>query len=138
MMIDGKELRITPGSMAEAMALLRAITSAVTKSGIDLGGMDVSQKISEMEISEDSFGNILRNILDVATDRNVENCLFACAARAALGTEKINMDFFEKIENRKHYYPIMFEIARVNLSPFFENLGSMLPDITEKIKSYQK
>lgn len=44
------------------------------------------------------------------------------ARKSLIGDQKVNMDFFEKEENRKHYFPAMIEIARVNLAPFFINL----------------
>lgn len=144
--INGRKLNITPGSMAEAMGLLRAAVSVFRRNGINIG-MPMTKgfiDIENIDLPENTVESVLKNIADFATDAEVERCLFDCASRVVLesgdgkNTEKIDRDFFEKVDNRKYYYPLMLEIARVNLSPFFENLGSMFSGIKENLKNYLK
>lgn len=147
MTINGRKLNVGYGSMSEAMALLRAAVSVFRRNGvkINLSGMNGDPvDLENIDLPENTIESVLKNIADFATDAEVERCLFDCAGRTVLesgdgkNAENINRDFFESVENRKHYYPIMLEIARVNLSPFFENLGSMFSEVKEKLSNYLK
>lgn len=119
MQINGEELRITPASFAEAVALQRAVGAAIKGSNISLPE-DANIGDASINISE-----IMDLVISVGISPEVEEAVFVCAKRALLGTKKIDREFFETVENREHYYPIMLEVARVNLSPFFKNLASM-------------
>lgn len=136
MLIGEKELIITPSSFAEVMALKSAIAKAVKENGIkiDLSSIDISSdKISDMEVGE--IGWVLEPILTLATDSNVRKHLFKCCERAMIGKDKINQDFFEELENRKYYYPIMMEVMKVNIAPFFgfaSSVFSKLKGMTDK------
>jgi hypothetical protein len=130
MNIDGKELKITPSSFDEAMDLKDAIESAVKEGKISIAG-----NFLEKDISENDFSDILNAILAVDCSKEIRKCLFICAGRAVLGTEKITKEFFEDIENRKYYYQIMIEVLKVNLSPFFAKIFSEFSGIKGKIKN---
>ena len=125
MQLNGMELKITPASFSDAMALQKAIGRALkgtkftmptmvkdAKGDIDLGKSDI-----------DLVG-VIDLVLGVAVSDEVQACLFACSARALLGQDKIDADFFEKVEHRELYYPIMVEIIKVNVGPFFKGLAS--------------
>ena len=131
MNIDGKELRITPPSFDDAMDLKDAIEIAIKS-----GKLDLKFDINDIkDISDNDFGEIAKLILSVDSSKEIRNCLFKCASRAVLGTDKIDREFFESIENRKHYYKIMIEVIKVSLSPFFESLFSSFSGIKEKINN---
>ena len=127
-------LNITQSSFSEAMALQRAVASAINKTKIQLNA-DI---IDGAEIDADSLDSIIKMILNVGISKEIEDCLFVCSERVTYKNEKVNRDFFEKIENRALYYPIMFEVAKENLSPFFANLGSVLSDITKNLPGNRK
>lgn len=120
MNINGKELLVTPGSWSEAMALQKAIGRALKGTKLDLPGDSLT------ELSPDSFGDILGAVLSVATSDEVEAALFVCAERSTYGADriKVDRDFFETVENRELYYPIMVEIIKANVGPFFKGLAS--------------
>ena len=134
--IDGKELIVTPASFAEVMALKEVIAKALKENGIkiDLSSIDISsEKISDMEVGE--VGWMLEPILTIITDSAIRQHLFKCAERALFGKDKINADFFEDPENRKYYYPIMMEVIKINISPFFglaSSVFSKLKPLTDK------
>lgn len=140
-MIDGKELIITPASFLEAMALKEAIASALKKSGtkFDLSSIDI-KNIDLDNIENTNVGDIgwiFEHILTLGTDSSIRNILFKCAERAVFGKdkEKVNTNFFDNVENRKYYYPIMMEVLKVNISPFFglkNSLFQKLEGLTEK------
>lgn len=135
-MINGIELVVTPASFGEVMALKSAIVRALKENGvkIDLSSIDLSEKnLEKMELGE--VGWILEPILTLATDDDVRKLLFKCCERVLFGKDKVDIDFFEKPENRKYYYPIMMEVLKVNIAPFFglaSSLFSKLGDLKDK------
>lgn len=133
MTIDGKELRITPTSFDEAMDLKDAIEIAIKG-----GQLNISTDILEKDLSESDFGNILKTVLSVDCSKEIRACLFKCAERAVLGTDKITRDWFEDVNNRQYYYQIMFEVMRVNLSPFFAKIFSLFSGTEGKIGNILK
>lgn len=133
MTIDGKELRITLASFDDAMDLKDAIEIAVKG-----GELNISTDVLEKDLSESDFGNILKAVLSVDCSKEIRACLFKCAERAVLGTDKINKEFFENVEHRKYYYQIMFEVMKVNLSPFFAKVFSLFSGVEGKIGNILK
>lgn len=134
MQINGKELMITPASFSEAMALQKAIGRALRGTKLELPENMTAQ------IDPSTFGDIIGAVLGVATSDDVEAALFACSSRALYGPTKepVNRDFFEKVENRELYYPIMIEIIKVNVGPFFKSLISKYADLIPKKESSPK
>ncbi len=140
--IAGIELNVTPASFNEVMALKETIVKKLEENGIkiDLSSVDISSdKLSDMEVGE--IGWIVEPVLKLATDSEIRKHLFKCAERAMFGKNKIDADLFEKVENRRYYYPIMMEVLKVNISPFFglaSSVFSSLPGLTDlfqKLKS---
>ena len=127
MQIGGKELLVTPGTYQEARALQKAIGRALKGMRIDLPG-----SVKE-DLKAEGLSDIINALLSVAVDDEVENCLFACAARAVIGGEKITTEYFEKLDNRANFYPIMYEIIMVNVGPFFSGIASQFGDIAGKL-----
>ena len=145
MKVNGHELSITPASFAEAMALKKAVADAVRSNGLDLdlSGVNINgEDPMSSEVDGKTVGNLLENILALATSPVVTDQLFICAARAVLeiGKEKhkIDRDFFEDVDHRELYYPIMLEVLKVNLGPFFKNLGSLFGGISQMISGSPK
>lgn len=138
MNIDGKELIITTASFGEVMALKAAIVKALKENGIkvDLSGISFSEEdILKTEVGD--IGWILEPILTISTDPVIRGLLFKCCERAVFGPEKGKIDtaFFETPENRKYYYPIMTEVIKINILPFFgfaSSLFSKLQSLTDK------
>jgi len=125
MQINGRELRITPSSFDDAMALQKAIGRALKGTRLELPDTVTTQ------LTESAMGDIIGAVLGVATSDDVEACLFKCSEKALLGSDKIDKNFFEKVENREHYYPIMVEIIKANVGPFFKALGSRFEGLTD-------
>jgi len=139
MLIEGKELNITPAGFADVFALKRALAVALKRGGIrfDLTGIKIDTD-NPMATELGDVGFFIDAILEVSTDPDVQKCIFKCCERALFGQDKINIDFFEVPENREYYYPIMIEIIKVNLTPFFARLSSLFSSLPEMIKSIQK
>ncbi len=127
MKINDKELKITEGSFAEANALQKAMGRALKGNNIELPE-NMSKDLSDVEIA-----GMIDAALSVAISDDVENCIFECAKRCLIGTEKVTRDYFENVEHRKDYYPIMFAIAKANLEPFIGGLLSQFGGLGAKL-----
>ena len=138
MNIAGKELKITPASFDEAMDLKDAIEIAIREGKISLSGELLEGDVFKKELASEDLTGVLNAILSIDSSKAIRNCLFICAERAVLGTDKINRDFFDDVNNRQYYYPIMFEVLRVNLTPFFAKVFSSFTGIGEKIENFLK
>ena len=139
MLIEGKELTITPAGFADVFALKRALALALKRGGIkfDLTGLKIDTE-NPMNSDIGDIGFILDAVLEVSTDPDVQKWLFKCAERALYGEDKVNQDYFEEPENRQYYYPIMIEVIKINLSPFFKKLSSLFAPLSGMIKNIQK
>lgn len=127
MKIEGKELKITPASFEEARRLAKAVERAVKGNKIDLPS-DIDE-----ELSPEMLGGLIDAILSVDLSDEVEEALFECAKRASLGDEeRITKDFFEPVERRKHFYPVMWEVLQANLAPFFGEAFTKLQGLAPK------
>jgi hypothetical protein len=123
MEFEKSKLKITPSSFKTAKELERSIGVALNQNRISLN-LDGDIDLIESSISGENIGELLRSVLNIAVSREVEENLFKCCERAIYDNEKINIEFFEKVENRSLYYPIMIEIIKVNVYPFIESLFS--------------
>lgn len=135
MKFEKSKLRITPASFHDANELRRAIGEAIQKGGISLGKEIDFDNILQTELTPDLLQGIIAPILSTVNSREVEAAIFKCAEKAIYGNDKIDLDFFEKVENRPLYFQIMFEVAKENLSPFFGGLSSGLNTVRGKIWS---
>lgn len=126
MQIGGRELKITPASFTDARAFKDAIGRALKGTRLDISHLP--KKIKD-EIPDSFITEIIDAAISVGVSDEVDAAFFKCATRTALGTDKIDLDFFEKPENREFYYPIMIEVAKVNVLPFFKGLGSLFMDL---------
>lgn len=127
--LDGKELIVGPASFADAMALNEIIAKALRKNGtkFDLSSVDL-KNLDLDNIENTKIGDIgwaIEHVLTIGTDSSIRNQLFKCAERAMFDKEKVDVDFFEKTENRKYYYPIMTEVIKINISPFLGLVSSV-------------
>ncbi len=133
--LNGIELDLFEGSFEDVLALQKALSDALREKGVNFSfsGLKVSEELLQTDLSSDNIGGIADMVLSVATDKAVRNALFALGARCRVVKDgrdaNVTPAFFEVPENRKHYFPVMVEIAKVNLLPFFEglDLGSLIP-----------
>lgn len=126
--MDG--LRITPASFADAMTLQKAMMKAIKGSNVELPGS------TKDDISLSGFIDALASTI---SSDEVESALFKCAEKAIYNDQKITRDFFEPVENRELYYPIMLEVVKENIGPFTKKIVSLFSgQIAETIKKHQK
>lgn len=122
MQINGVELMGSPASFGDVMGLKKALADALKGTSVSLDNLSPGADV----------GGVLDAILSVSTDEKVRECLFACSKRFVYGKDKlkINEEFFQDVKHWELYYPIMVEVVKVNLSPFFKglNFGSLIPE----------
>lgn len=137
--IDGTELRITPAGFADVMALKKAISDALRAAGVrlDLSGFSIDTD-DPLKSDLGDVGSIVEMLMSVATDPKVQNCLFKCCERVLYGEDKIDIDFFDDPGNRVYYYPIMIEVIKINLSPFFSRINSLFTNLPNLTDLFQK
>lgn len=139
MKFDKSKLRITVGSFREAKALERALERALANSSMNIGVKEINKKdLTKSEFSEGTMGEMIKSALHLLISEEVEEKLFTCAKRTAYGEDKVTEDFFEPVERRELYYPIMIEITRANVLPFMKSLFSQFEGLFEKIDSILK
>lgn len=102
---SGREAKINEASFAEAMRLKNAVYSAIA------GKVDFSLD-----------GSLLKMLLLIDSDVNVQDALFACMQRCMIGNEKVTRDSFEG--NFSDYTAMLQALIEVNLLPFLESLLS--------------
>ena len=140
--LDGKKLIVQQSSFLNAMALKRVIGKALRNDGItlDLESIEINDKdLSKSKIGKDTLGSLIENIIAISTDEEVMKALLQCCEKVVLfGPDKeiVDIIFFE--EHREYYYPIMIEVLRVNLTPFFGKISSMLPGLGDLMQKFQK
>jgi len=140
--LDGKELIVQPSSFKNGMNLKRVISKALRADGITFDLKDITinnDDLMKSDIGKDTLGSLIENLLAVITDEKIEDVLFKCCDTVVLlDKELVNIAFFEKVENRQYYYPVMVEVLKVNLSPFFGKISSMFPGVEELMQKFQK
>lgn len=139
MKFDKNKLEITPAPFADALELKRSIGEALNKKKLEISGLNVDlDKLVETEVTGDLLGSLLQPVLSLVNSREVERDLMLCAKRALYDKNKIDADFFEPVETRELYFPIMLEIAKVNIGPFFAGLFSGLKEAKKKAAGFLK
>jgi len=125
--LNGKRFLINPAGFEDAMELQEAVAEALKGSKLDLKGITSADagNLLETDISELSgpLETVIGMALSVITSKRVKTALFKCCEKVLLGDDKVNRDFFENVDNRELYYPIMMEVVKVNLGPFFKRIG---------------
>jgi len=145
---SGAKLHVSPSSFAQAKALQDALLAELRGKG--LGALDVAaiQKAIGVGVAkragdeapdgvEDAGLNMLVDrFLAVASSREVEAALFACAEKAVYkpggsldGAVQVTQRLFDdpKLRDaaRRDFYAICHRVAEVNIRPFVEALFSM-------------
>jgi hypothetical protein len=139
MKIGGKELRITLANFQTGIDLQRAFGQSLIEGKLNLEGISLNKEdVLKTDISGNSLSSIISTLISIGISEKFESCIFECAKSCLWGNDKVDRDLFEKVENREFYYPIMIEIAIVNLSPFAKGLLSMFTGAKEKFTNILK
>lgn len=147
MTLDGHEVIVTPSTFQNAIDLKRAIANALRENGMHLGLDALTVNADDplkSDVPSETIDNLIENVLSVSTSPEVHAALFKCCETVVFGKDRLKVDqgFFDDpdhgVERRGYFYPIMMEVIKVNLSPFFRNLGSMFSVFQKMIENIQK
>ncbi len=134
MKVLDRELIIKEGSLEEAFNLKDAIFEALQgKANVKFTDDDFAN-IFNSELSGENIGAIADMLMSVISNHKVRESLFTLCNKCFIGegSEKtvITKDFFEPVENRGYFYPVMLEVSKANIFPFFRglNLKSLVQD----------
>ena len=112
MTFDKSKLVVTPGSYREATNLKNALGLAINKSSLSIDVDLDKENIMNSDIGPETIGSIIKTILNLGISEEVERALFDCSKRATYNKEKVDEAFFEEIENRELFYPIMQRLSQ--------------------------
>ena len=142
MELNGKRFICQPAGFEAAMELQEAVAEALKGNKLDLGGLtgEKASNLLETDIGELSgpLETIIGMVLSVITSKRVKAALFVCCEKVLVGDDKVNKDFFELVDNRELYYPIMTEVVKVNLGPFFKRVASLFGGHGSLISAFLK
>lgn len=129
--IGGKELVIKPASFASAMKLKYQIGKVLDIKDIDISSVEIDpENPLQSNVGSKTIGSLIENIITVATDPKIMDCLFECCGKGVLlDKDLVNKEFFENPDNREYYYPVMIEVLKVNITPFFGKVSSMFSGV---------
>lgn len=122
----------------DALALHDVVLKEIKEAGvnINLEDIDLSAGLSSSSINIDT---LLKPILGVASSSGIREAAFKCLESSLYNGEKITRATFDNEKAIEHYYSILIECVKVNLTPFFKKLASQLGKLDlEKIISSQK
>lgn len=113
---SGAELQIQLGSFALGTRLLKTVAKTLAEVEIDFELSDLKD-IGSKDI------NTLKNVLlALIASESVERDTMECAKKCLYNKERIVTDTFEPETARADYLPVMVEVIKANLRPFFSGL----------------
>jgi len=138
--INNKELIVQPSSFTNTMQLKYHIGKALNIKELNLSGIDInSEDPLKSNVGSETIGSMIENAISVATDPKVMKSLFKCCEKVVMYDKNlVDESFFDKIENRELYYPIMIEVIKVNIAPFFGKISSMFQGAEGLMANFQK
>ncbi|MBO5927384.1 MAG: hypothetical protein J6Q32_00840 [Clostridia bacterium] len=119
---SGKKLEIDIAPIETGLALYRAILIECKGAGLDLTVAEDDTILSLLLKNKEACLNVL-------SSENVLEAIKDCCAKVVYDKQRFTMDVFNKIENRKDFFPTMMLVAIENIRPFFEEPHIILDNI---------
>lgn len=114
---NGALLTVSLAPFADANRLLKAIARELAQVNFDLGDLDLKE-ISGKDI------NVLKNaVFQLIQSDLVEAAVLKCAEKCLYNNQRITADTFKEESDRQAYLPVVWEVMKANLSPFFAGLN---------------
>jgi hypothetical protein len=126
----GISVKIGICPFSDAGKLKTVIVRELKNSNIDFGSLikEFESKIGQdiSSLSKESFNTIAQTILSTAGSSEIERSIFPCLTRSTYDDKKILPDTFDDLDARAEYFKIISLCIKLNVFPFFMNLGSLL------------
>ncbi|PHS61066.1 MAG: hypothetical protein COB09_19145 [Thalassobium sp.] len=123
---SGEKIIIEHGDFEDVMDLKDAIEREIAKHDIKIDSLDFDTADFDLSV-------IPKIMLSIDSSKEIRDLIFKCLVRSTRGGDKIMKCTFEEIEARGDWYQISTECVKVNLSPFFKPLLSLLKPIMDKV-----
>ena len=119
---SGKKLELDIAPIETGLALYRSILIECKNANLDLNVADDDTILKLLIKNKEACLNVLSSeaVLEAVKD---------CCAKVVYDKQRFTMDVFEKIENRKDFFPVMMIVAMENIRPFFEEPHIILDSI---------
>lgn len=133
---SGADVEIQMASFDVCNRLLKAVMKEIEGVPVSLGlkgaGIDASK------MTDEALNTIKSVVARLISSDKIEPVLWECMSTVLYNGTRVTKDTFEPEGARADYLPLAKEVLVHNLGPFFKNLGSMLPFLTEKASGDQK
>jgi hypothetical protein len=119
---SGATLEITLAPFKEGRALYQAIAEEA--------------KGVKLDMQADIDGNLIKDLFCTGiASKKIEISLADCLKRCTYKGLKVTDDLFEPEDSRQDYLPMLYEVAKENVSPFMKSLYAQFGDMFQKVKS---
>lgn len=110
---SGKKLELDIAPIETGLALYRSILIECKNADLDLTIAEEDTILSVLLKNKEACLNVFSSelVLEAVKD---------CCTKVVYDKQRFSMDVFEKIENRKDFFPTMLIVAIENIRPFFE------------------
>jgi len=113
---SGAMLELKAASFSAGMKLFKTIAAELKGVDIELGGLDLKE-VGAKDIN--SLKNVIFQLL--ASDA-IEAAFFDCAKKSLHNGQSIVRMTFEPETARGDYLPVVWEVVKFNIAPFFSGL----------------
>lgn len=114
---SGRILMLGTPPFGKAKRLFKAIANELKQVEIELESLDL-KTLGGKDIN--AFKNAIMQL--IGSDA-LEAAFWDCAVHSTLNSEKITERVFDPEDARSDYLPVVWEVIRHGLSPFFKNLS---------------
>ncbi len=113
---SGHTLELRSPDFGAAKNLAKAIARELRSVDVQLESMDIQAFLAKDV-------NAIKNVfLQVGSSDVVEQAVYACAVKSLLNGQKITPNLFEPEDMRQDYLPVVWEVMKFSLAPFFASL----------------
>ena len=135
---SGRQLLLGLAPFSVGTKLFKAVLAEVRSVEIDATKMDLNMELNLTKLDPKLIGTVKNLLCEIAGSDAVEAAVFECMSRCTLAGIKIDRTTFESAEAREDYLPVVVEVMKFNLAPFFRGLASSFITSAATSESAQK
>lgn len=94
----------------------------------EAGSMDVN-KLTDIDETL-----LLKVVLKSLSSKKIKEAVWACFDKAIVDGEKLTKEYFEPASKREDYMPIVIEITKVNMMPFWKSLCAQFLPLFQQVQ----
>jgi hypothetical protein len=113
---SGHILEVGAPDFGPAKELAKAVTRELLSVDLSL------ETLNLQELVANNFNGLKNAVLKVASSDEVEKAVFACMTQTLLQGKPINGTTFQPEDMRQDYLPVVWEVMKRALAPFFAGL----------------